>query len=75
MVFVGKNGAGAGNSQGTTTKNAPVEGGVKAAAGTGAQSGLPTCSDNGTISLTYHQVLISQFRVSSFYHELICGFP
>ncbi|KUL90618.1 hypothetical protein ZTR_00101 [Talaromyces verruculosus] len=49
-------GSNAATSEGTSTKNAPVEGGVKAAAGTGATSGLPTCSDNGTITLTYHQV-------------------
>ena len=50
-----KNG-GAGSAQGTSTKSASAEAGVKAAAGTGATSGLPTCSDNGTISVTYHQV-------------------
>lgn len=56
---IGKSGgSNAATSQGTSTKSAPVEGGVKAAAGTGATSGLPTCSDNGTITLTYHQVSI-----------------
>ncbi|QSZ32931.1 hypothetical protein DSL72_002514 [Monilinia vaccinii-corymbosi] len=33
-----------------------VETGVKAAAGAGAKSGMPTCADDGTISMTYHQV-------------------
>ncbi|KAJ9243946.1 hypothetical protein DTO169E5_2288 [Paecilomyces variotii] len=46
----------ANTSEGTKTADGTVEEGVKAAAGTGATSGLPTCSDNGTISMTYHQV-------------------
>ncbi|KAL1856727.1 hypothetical protein Plec18170_003698 [Paecilomyces lecythidis] len=46
----------ANTSDGTKTPDGTVETGVRAAAGTGATSGLPTSSDNGTISMTYHQV-------------------
>ncbi|KAL1618530.1 hypothetical protein SLS54_007258 [Diplodia seriata] len=50
-------GAGAATtSDGTKTQDGAVENGVSKAAGAGASSGLPTCSDDGTISVTYHQV-------------------
>ncbi|KAI0181183.1 hypothetical protein GGR52DRAFT_523180 [Hypoxylon sp. FL1284] len=42
-------------AQGTKTKTAQ-ETSVAASAGQGATSGLPTCSDNGQISLTYRQI-------------------
>ena len=48
-------GAGA-TSQGTKTPPGTIENGVAKAAGTGATSGLPTCSDNGLITMTFHQV-------------------
>ncbi len=47
---------GAVKTQGIKTADGTSEAGVSKAAGTGASSGLPTCSDNGTISVTYHQV-------------------
>ncbi|KAH8698437.1 putative cell surface protein Mas1 [Talaromyces proteolyticus] len=50
------NNNGGSSADGTSTRDSPVEGGVKTAAGTGSKSGLPTCSDNGTISMTFHQV-------------------
>lgn len=43
-------------SQGTKTPKGTTENGVAKAAGTGAQSGLPTCADDGTITMTFHQV-------------------
>jgi hypothetical protein len=45
-------------ASGTTGKTAKgiVETGVKAAAGIGAAKGLPTCSDDGVVSMTFHQV-------------------
>ena len=43
-------------SQGTKTPGGTIEGGVAKAAGTGANSGLPTCSDTGLITMTFHQV-------------------
>ncbi|KAF2122825.1 hypothetical protein BDV96DRAFT_593313 [Lophiotrema nucula] len=54
----GKAGAagGAASAAGTKTPKGTVETGVKAAAGTGASSGLPTTADDGTISMTFHQV-------------------
>lgn len=47
---------GAGGGDGTKTPKGTVEGGVAKAAGTGATSGLPTCADDGTITMTFHQV-------------------
>lgn len=41
---------------GTKTAKGTVEGGVAAAAGSGASSGLPTSGDDGSISMTFHQV-------------------
>lgn len=41
---------------GTKTPKGTVETGVKAATGSGASSSLPTCADNGTVSMTFHQV-------------------
>lgn len=43
-------------SQGTKTPQGTTESGVANAAGTGAQSGLPTCADDGTLTMTFHQV-------------------
>lgn len=43
-------------SSGTKTPKGTTEDGVAKAAGTGATSGLPTCSDDGTITMTFHQV-------------------
>jgi len=45
-------GAGAGQK----TAKGTVEGGVSKAAGQGASAGLPTCSDSGEITMTFHQV-------------------
>lgn len=56
----GNSGAAAGStgatSTGTKTAKGTVENGVAAAAGAGAASGLPTCSDDGTITMNFHQV-------------------
>jgi len=41
---------------GQKTPKGTVETGVKAAAGTGSDSGMPTCSDDGTVTMTFHQV-------------------
>jgi Egh16-like virulence factor len=41
---------------GSKTPKGTVETGVKAAAGAGATSGLPTCSDTGIVKMTFHQV-------------------
>lgn len=49
-------GGGGADAQGQKTPKGTSETGVKAAAGKGATSGMPTCSDNGEITLTYHQV-------------------
>jgi hypothetical protein len=43
-------------SGGTKTPKGTVETGVKAAAGAGAADGLPTCADDGTVKMTFHQV-------------------
>ncbi|SZF02780.1 unnamed protein product [Blumeria hordei] len=41
---------------GIRTPKGTMETGVKAAAGVGASNGMPTCSDDGKIKMTYHQV-------------------
>ncbi|EPQ62832.1 hypothetical protein BGT96224_5074, partial [Blumeria graminis f. sp. tritici 96224] len=41
---------------GIRTPKGTMETGVKAAAGVGASSGMPTCSDDGKVKMTYHQV-------------------
>jgi hypothetical protein len=41
---------------GVKTPKGTVETGVKAATGLGASDGLPTCADDGTITMTFHQV-------------------
>jgi hypothetical protein len=46
----------AGGGGGVKTAKGTVESGVKAATGAAATSGLPTTSDNGVLTLTYHQV-------------------
>ena len=50
-----KGGAG-GAAAGTKTAKGTTEAGVAAAAGAGAASGLPTTADDGTITMTFHQV-------------------
>ncbi|KAF2798220.1 hypothetical protein K505DRAFT_268186 [Melanomma pulvis-pyrius CBS 109.77] len=54
----GKAGAAGGAAAGAGTKTAKgtTEQGVAAAAGSGASSGLPTTADDGTITMTFHQV-------------------
>ena len=47
---------GAAAAAGTKTPKGTSEQGVAAAAGQGASSGLPTTADDGTISMTFHQV-------------------
>lgn len=43
-------------STGTSTTSQGPEDAVAASAGKGATSGLPTCSDDGVVSMTFHQV-------------------
>lgn len=45
-----------GGGSGTKTPEGTVETGVAAAAGQGATSGLPTTADDGTLTMTFHQV-------------------
>jgi hypothetical protein len=57
----GAGGKGAGKGAGATsagqkTAKGTTEQGVSKAAGSGASSGLPTCSDSGEITMTFHQV-------------------
>lgn len=52
----GKGGGGAAAGAGTKTAAGTTEQGVAQAAGTGASSGLPTTSDDGTVTMTFHQV-------------------
>jgi hypothetical protein len=54
--LLGGKGKGAAAGAGTKTPAGTTEQGVAAAAGTGASSGLPTTADDGTISMTFHQV-------------------
>lgn len=49
-------GAGGATSAGTKTPQGTSETGVSKAAGAGAASGLPTTADDGTITMTFHQV-------------------
>lgn len=44
------------SGSGTKTPSGTTETGVKAATGAGATSGLPTCADDGTVTMTFHQV-------------------
>ncbi|KAF2875788.1 MAS1 protein [Massariosphaeria phaeospora] len=46
---------GGGGGAGTKAEG-PPESGVAAAAGQGATSGLPTCGDDGTVSMTFRQI-------------------
>ncbi|RAL58619.1 hypothetical protein DID88_003539 [Monilinia fructigena] len=41
---------------GAKTPKGTSETGVKAAEGAGATSGMPTCADDGTVDMTFHQV-------------------
>lgn len=52
----GAGGAAGGAAAGTKTPKGTTEQGVAAAAGQGASSGLPTTADDGTITMTFHQV-------------------
>lgn len=52
--LLGGGGKGAGGSSGT--KSTGSEQNVAAMAGQGASSGLPTCADDGTIEMVFHQV-------------------
>ncbi|KAF2102713.1 putative cell surface protein Mas1 [Rhizodiscina lignyota] len=57
LVGGGNQGSNSGStSQGQKTPQGTTEQGVAKAAGTGAQSGLPTTADDGTITMTFHQV-------------------
>ena len=49
-------GAAGASAQGTKTPKGTSETGVAAGAGAGASSGLPTTADDGTITMTFHQV-------------------
>ncbi|KAI0442193.1 cell surface protein [Xylaria telfairii] len=51
----GLTGGGAGGNKGTKSEKA-AEDSVAAAAGQGASSGLPTCSDDGSITMTFRQI-------------------
>ncbi|OAG09638.1 uncharacterized protein CC84DRAFT_1183913 [Paraphaeosphaeria sporulosa] len=44
------------NTKGTKTPKGTKENAVAASAGAGASSGLPTTADDGTITMTFHQV-------------------
>ncbi|KAF2503259.1 hypothetical protein BU16DRAFT_555265 [Lophium mytilinum] len=52
----GKANAGGATAAGAKTAKGTSEQGVSAAAGKGATSGLPTCADDGSITMTFHQV-------------------
>ncbi|KFY20029.1 hypothetical protein V491_04042, partial [Pseudogymnoascus sp. VKM F-3775] len=51
----GASGGGA-TGAGVKTVKGTSESGVAAAAGSGAESGLPTTADDGTLTMTFHQV-------------------
>ncbi|ELR07744.1 hypothetical protein VC83_08755 [Pseudogymnoascus destructans] len=53
--FLGGAGGGA-TGTGVKTVKGTSESGVAAAAGSGAKSGLPTTADDGTLTMTFHQV-------------------
>jgi len=53
---LGKKAAGGAAGAGTKTAKGATENGVSKAAGQGASAGLPTCSDSGEITMTFHQV-------------------
>jgi len=53
---VGKKAAKGATGAGTKTAAGTTEQGVSKAAGQGASAGLPTCSDSGEITMTFHQV-------------------
>ena len=52
----GSSTSGRATSSATKSPSGATESGVAAAAGQGATSGLPTCADDGTITMTLHQV-------------------
>ncbi|KAI0993651.1 hypothetical protein K3495_g14533 [Podosphaera aphanis] len=41
---------------GAKTPKGTVETGVKAAAGMGSEAGMPTCTDDGKVKMTFHQI-------------------
>jgi len=53
---LGKKAAKGATSAGQKTAKGTTEQGVSKAAGQGASAGLPTCSDSGEITMTFHQV-------------------
>lgn len=56
-LFGGDSGSSdAATSTGTKTADGAVESQVAATAGKGATSGLPTASDDGVVTMTFHQV-------------------
>jgi len=55
-ALTGGGNKGGATGDGTKTSKGAKEEGVSKAAGTGADSGLPTCSDDGEITMTFHQV-------------------
>ncbi|EOA90470.1 hypothetical protein ACJQWK_07688 [Exserohilum turcicum] len=55
-ILGGAGGAAGGAGAGTKTAKGTTEQGVAASAGAGASSGLPTTADDGTITMTFHQV-------------------
>jgi hypothetical protein len=55
QFLAGLFGGGAGGGKGVKAVG-PPEAGVAAAAGAGAASGLPTCADDGTITMTFRQI-------------------
>jgi hypothetical protein len=55
-ALTGGGAAGGAGAASAGTKSTGTEGGVAKAAGTGATSGLPTTADDGTITMTFHQV-------------------
>ena len=52
----GSDSSDAATSTGTKTADGAVESQVAATAGNGAVSGLPTASDDGVVTMTFHQV-------------------
>jgi hypothetical protein len=55
QLLAGLFGGGKGAAKGSKTTG-PPEAGVAAAQGAGATSGLPTCADDGTVTMTLRQV-------------------
>lgn len=64
--LLGGLGGGGGGNAGTKS-NKPVENMVAATAGKGQAQGLPTCSDNGEVTITYRQVWMPLYPEIFFY--------